>query len=60
MFTTADPQLLATFWEAMHSTSIFTARALAGAVDLSGRRRLLDVGAARGRTRSSSAVCTPG
>ncbi|MFI7547949.1 methyltransferase [Actinoplanes sp. NPDC049599] len=48
MFTTADPQLLATFWEAMYSTSIFTARALAGAVDLSGRRRLLDVGGGSG------------
>ena len=48
MFTTADPQLLATFWEAMYSTSIFTARALAGAVDLAGRRRLLDVGGGSG------------
>jgi predicted O-methyltransferase YrrM len=48
MFDTADPQLLATFWEAMYSTSIFTARALAGAVDLGGRRRLLDVGGGSG------------
>jgi predicted O-methyltransferase YrrM len=48
MFTTADPQLLATFWEAMYSTSIFTARALGGAVDLAGRRRLLDVGGGSG------------
>jgi hypothetical protein len=48
MFTTADPQLLATFWEAMYSTSIFTARALAGAVDLSGHHRLLDVGGGSG------------
>jgi 3-hydroxy-5-methyl-1-naphthoate 3-O-methyltransferase len=48
MFTTADPQLLATFWEAMYSTSIFTARALGGAVDLGGRRRLLDVGGGSG------------
>jgi hypothetical protein len=48
MFTTADPQLLATFWEAMYSTSIFTARALAGAVDLGGRHRLLDVGGGSG------------
>ena len=48
MFTTADPQLLATFWEAMYSTSIFTARALGGAVDLTGRRRLLDVGGGSG------------
>lgn len=48
MFATADPQLLATFWEAMYSTSIFTARALGGAVDLTGRRRLLDVGGGSG------------
>ncbi|WP_041840711.1 methyltransferase [Actinoplanes friuliensis] len=48
MFTTADPQLLATFWEAMYSTSIFTARALAGAVDLGAHRRLLDVGGGSG------------
>jgi SAM-dependent methyltransferase len=48
MFATADPQMLATFWEAMYSTSIFTARALAGAVDLSDRRRLLDVGGGSG------------
>ena len=48
MFTTADPDLLATFWEAMYSTSIFTARALGGAVDLGGRRRLLDVGGGSG------------
>jgi 3-hydroxy-5-methyl-1-naphthoate 3-O-methyltransferase len=48
MFATADPQLLATFWEAMYSTSIFTARALAGAVDLGGHRRLLDVGGGSG------------
>ena len=48
MFTTADPQLLATFWEAMYSTSIFTARVLGGAVDLSGHRRLLDVGGGSG------------
>jgi predicted O-methyltransferase YrrM len=48
MFTTADPQLLATFWEAMYSTSIFTARALGGAVDLAGRQRLLDVGGGSG------------
>jgi hypothetical protein len=33
MFTT-DLQLPATFWEAMCSTSIFTARALGGAVGI--------------------------
>ncbi|MET0423778.1 MAG: methyltransferase [Actinoplanes sp.] len=48
MFTTADPQLLETFWEAMYSTSIFTARALADAVDLSDRTSLLDVGGGAG------------
>jgi hypothetical protein len=32
------------FWEAMHSLSTFTARVLGQAVDLSGARRLLDVG----------------
>ncbi len=44
IFDGEDPQLLAVFWEAMHSLSTFTARALGQAVDLSGARRLLDVG----------------
>jgi hypothetical protein len=44
LFDGEDPQLLAVFWEAMHSLSTFTARALGQAVDLSGARRLLDVG----------------
>ena len=44
LFDGEDPQLLAVFWEAMHSLSTFTARALGRAVDLSGARRLLDVG----------------
>jgi precorrin-6B methylase 2 len=44
MFDDEDPQLLAVFWEAMHSLSKFTARALGRAIDLSGARRLLDVG----------------
>lgn len=48
MFQTADPELLATFWEAMYSTSSFTARALGEAVDLGGHRRLLDVGGGAG------------
>jgi hypothetical protein len=48
MFTTEDPQLLATFWEAMYSTSIFTARALAEAVDFGAYTRLLDVGGGAG------------
>ncbi len=48
MFDTADPQMLATFWDAMYSTSIFTARALATAIDLSDRASLLDVGGGSG------------
>ena len=44
MFDGADPRLLAVFWEAMHSLSTFTARALGQAIDLSGARRMLDVG----------------
>ena len=44
LFDGEDPELLAVFWEAMHSLSTFTARALGRAVDLSGTRRLLDVG----------------
>jgi SAM-dependent methyltransferase len=44
MFDDEDPHLLTVFWEAMHSLSTFTARALGRAIDLSGARRLLDVG----------------
>ncbi|WP_217428596.1 methyltransferase [Microlunatus speluncae] len=44
IFDGEDPELLAVFWEAMHSLSIFTAHALGAAVDLSRSRRLLDVG----------------
>ncbi|WP_407662241.1 methyltransferase [Nakamurella lactea] len=44
LFDGEDPRLLAVFWEAMHSLSTFTARALGQAIDLSGQRRLLDVG----------------
>jgi 3-hydroxy-5-methyl-1-naphthoate 3-O-methyltransferase len=44
LFDGADPQMMATFWQAMHSLSTFTARTLADAVDLSGFRKLLDVG----------------
>lgn len=44
LFDGEDPRLLAVFWEAMHSLSTFTARTLGQAVDLSGVRRLLDVG----------------
>ncbi len=48
LFEGEDPELLAVFWDAMHSLSIFTARALGAAVDLTGRRRLLDVGGGSG------------
>ncbi|WP_326558627.1 methyltransferase [Micromonospora sp. NBC_01796] len=48
VFDADDPEMLALFWEAMYSTSIFTARALAGAYDFSGHRRLLDVGGGAG------------
>ena len=44
LFDGEDPQLLAVFWEAMHSLSTFTARTLGQAIDLGGARRLLDVG----------------
>jgi 3-hydroxy-5-methyl-1-naphthoate 3-O-methyltransferase len=44
LFDGEDPQLLEVFWEAMHSLSTLTARALGQAVDLRGARRLLDVG----------------
>lgn len=48
LFDGEDPQLLDVFWEAMHSLSTFTARALGAAVDLSGAHRLLDVGGGSG------------
>ena len=48
MFDTADPDMLRSFWGAMYSTSIFTAQALARAVDLSDHARLLDVGGGSG------------
>lgn len=48
LFDGEDPDMLAVFWEAMHSISTFTARALGDAVDLSGFRRLLDVGGGSG------------
>lgn len=48
LFDGVDPVMLATFWEAMHSLSIFTARALGAAVDFSAFTRLLDVGGGSG------------
>jgi hypothetical protein len=40
MFDGEDPELLAVFWEAMHSLGTFTDRALGEDVELSGSRRL--------------------
>lgn len=48
LFEGEDPDMLAVFWEAMHSLSTFTARSLGQAVDLSALRRLLDVGGGSG------------
>ncbi len=48
LFDGVDPELLAVFWEAMHSLSTFTAHSLGSSVDLSTRRRLLDVGGGSG------------
>ncbi|MCX4472416.1 acetylserotonin O-methyltransferase [Micromonospora sp. NBC_01655] len=48
MFDTADPDMVAQFWDAMFSTSSFTARALADAYDFGAHSRLLDVGGGAG------------
>ncbi|MGW0433510.1 methyltransferase [Micromonospora sp. NPDC003197] len=48
LFDGSDPGMLALFWDAMYSTSIFTARALAEAYDFSPHSRLLDVGGGAG------------
>ena len=48
LFEGEDPAMLALFWEAMHSISTFTARALGEAVDFGPFRRLLDVGGGSG------------
>jgi hypothetical protein len=44
LFESADPEMLETFWEAMHAMSRFTARALGDALDLSAFASLLDIG----------------
>jgi 3-hydroxy-5-methyl-1-naphthoate 3-O-methyltransferase len=44
LFEGSDPAMMQTFWQAMHSLSIFTARVLGNAVDFSRFRKLLDVG----------------
>ncbi|WP_340537585.1 methyltransferase [Nocardioides sp. GXZ039] len=48
LFEGEDPQLLAVFWEAMHSLSTFTARTLGAAVNLDDASKLLDVGGGSG------------
>ena len=48
LFEAADPEMMGTFWEAMHSLSVFTARELGDAVDFSRFRKLLDVGGGSG------------
>lgn len=48
LFDSEDPQLLALFWEAMHSLSTLTARELGAHVDLSAATALLDVGGGSG------------
>jgi ubiquinone/menaquinone biosynthesis C-methylase UbiE len=48
MFDTSDPKMVAEFWDAMYSTSSFTARALADAYDFGAHTRLLDVGGGAG------------
>ena len=48
LFDAEDPAMLATFWEAMHSLSTFTARVLGQAVDFNSFTRLLDVGGGSG------------
>jgi SAM-dependent methyltransferase len=48
IFDSEDPELLALFWEAMHSLSTFTARELGAHVDLSASTALLDVGGGSG------------
>ena len=48
LFEGEDPAMLATFWEAMHSLSTFTARVLGETIDFAPFRRLLDVGGGSG------------
>jgi len=48
LFDSEDPKMLALFWEAMHSLSTMTARQFGRAIDLSGFRRLLDIGGGSG------------
>jgi predicted O-methyltransferase YrrM len=48
IFDNADPEMLATFWQAMHAMSTLTGQALGAALDLRRFHRLLDVGGGSG------------
>jgi hypothetical protein len=48
LFDGEDPAMLSLFWEAMHSLSTFTARALGETLDFSPFSRLLDLGGGSG------------
>lgn len=48
LFDGEDPKMLALFWEAMHSLSTMTARALGETYDFRPYRRLLDIGGGSG------------
>lgn len=48
LFDGEDPKMLALFWDAMHSLSTMTARALAASYDFGRYRRLLDIGGGSG------------
>jgi hypothetical protein len=59
LFDSEDPQLLALFWEAMHSLSTLTARELGSHVDLSTATALLDVGGGSGGLRHRAVPALP-
>jgi 3-hydroxy-5-methyl-1-naphthoate 3-O-methyltransferase len=44
VFSPEDRENVEVFWKAMHTISVFTARALSRALDLTSRHRLLDLG----------------
>jgi predicted nicotinamide N-methyase len=48
LFDGEDPKMLALFWDAMHSLSTMTARALGESFDFGRYRRLLDIGGGSG------------
>lgn len=58
LFDSEDPELLAVFWEAMHSLSTLTARELAARVDLSTATAMLDVGGGSG-AYDEGVACKP-